>query len=53
LHPHPKLVHFREVLEYKLYSIHDSVSISARVKRKPFNSRATLQVKKHRLHKGL
>ena len=32
LHPHPKLVHLREILKYKLYSIIDSLSITANVK---------------------
>ena len=32
LHSHPKFVHFCEVLEYKLYSIRDSVCIPAEVK---------------------
>lgn len=32
LHPDPKFVHFSEILEYKLNSIHDSISIPVRVK---------------------
>lgn len=28
LHSNPEFVHFREILEYKLYSIHNSICIS-------------------------
>lgn len=41
LHPHPKFVHFREVLEYKLYSICDSVGISATEEAIQFASHTT------------
>lgn len=32
LHPHPKFVHLCEILKYEIYSIHDSVTVTAQVK---------------------